>query len=161
MASRLPKDFGSWIAVWFGAGLSPVAPGTMGSLAALPLGGLILWVASPTGWIWLAVASVALLPVGVWAAAGYERAGGQHDSSAIVVDEVVGQWPAMIPIAWSVWWHYLLAFWLFRVLDVLKPWPIRWIDRNTGAWSVMLDDVMAGILAGGLTWFVIDWEIFG
>jgi len=114
------------------------------------------------GWLWLGIASLILLPIGAWAAVAYDRATGQHDSSAIVVDEVVGQWLAMIPIAWGLWWHYLLAFGLFRVFDVLKPWPIRWIDRKVGGgWGVMLDDVLAGVLAGVLTWLAIDLQIFG
>lgn len=151
-----PTGLSGWVAVWFGAGLAPVASGTAGSLAALPLGWLILWATAPSGWLWLALAAVLLFPVGVWAATRHDRATGGHDSSEIVVDEVVGQWLALLPAAWSVWWHILLAFVLFRLFDVLKPWPVGWADRQLpGGWGVMTDDVLAGLWAAALLWIVI------
>lgn len=151
-----PKGLAGWLAVWFGAGLSPVAPGTMGSIAALPPGLLILWLAGPSGWLWLAIAAAVLFPVGVWAANRHDTATGGHDSSEIVVDEVVGQWLALLPAVWPVWWHILLAFVLFRLFDVLKPWPVGWVDRQvSGGWGVMLDDVLAGLWAAALVWVAI------
>jgi len=153
---RRPSGLSGWIAVWFGAGLAPAAPGTAGSLAALPLGWLILWAAAPQGWLWLGIAALALLPIGVWAATRHDQATGGHDASEIVVDEVVGQWLALLPAVWSVWWHILLAFVLFRLFDILKPWPVGWADRQLpGGWGVMVDDVLAGLWAAALLWIVL------
>jgi phosphatidylglycerophosphatase A len=82
---------------------------------------------------------------------------GIHDPPAIVIDEVVGQWLtlALMPVDPVV---YVLGFLLFRVFDVLKPWPANAIDRSvTGGFGVMLDDVVAGIYAGAVLWVVVPW----
>lgn len=169
MAAQRPEGFAGWLAVWFGAGLSPVAPGTAGSLAALPFGAAILWAGGAWGWLWLGLAALLLLPLGAWAAAHYDRQTGGHDASAIVVDEVAGQWIALLPVApitvspiavlGAAWWQFVLAFGLFRLFDIAKPWPIGWIDRRAGGgWGVMADDVAAGLYAGALTWLAIRLE---
>ena len=164
MAARRPVGFAGWLAVWFGAGLSPVAPGTAGSLAALPFGAAILWAGGASGWLWLGLATLLLLPLGAWAAAAYDRQTGGHDNAAIVVDEVAGQWIALLPagpitVSGSVWWHFALAFGLFRLFDIAKPWPAGRIDRQTGGgWGVMADDIVAGLYAGALTWLAIRLE---
>ncbi len=132
------------IATWFGSGLIKPAPGTWGSLAALPFA----WVIATFGESWyLLPAAIALFPVGVWAATEYDRVKESHDSSEIVVDEVVGVWItlAFVPPDWL---HYLVGFVLFRLFDILKPWPVRWADRKiAGGMGVMLDDVLAAIYA--------------
>lgn len=136
------------IATWFGSGYLPKAPGTWGSLAALPFAWVILNF-FPGPYLLLA-ASGALLFVGVWASALHSQTLGSHDAGEIVVDEVVGQWIVLAvapysPLGW------LAAFLLFRFFDVVKPWPISWIDKRvTGGWGIMLDDVVAGLF-GGLT----------
>ena len=164
MAGAWPQGLGGWLAVWFGAGLAPVAPGTAGSIAAVPAGMAILWAGGAWGWLWLGLAALLLLPAGAWAAARHDRQTGGHDASEIVVDEVAGQWIAMMPVApitvlGTVWWQLLLAFVLFRLFDIAKPWPVGWIDRQTaGGWGVMADDVAAGLYAGVLTWLVIRLE---
>lgn len=164
MAAQRPVDFAGWLAVWFGAGLSPVAPGTAGSLAALPFGAAILWAGGASGWLWLGLAVLLLLPLGAWAAAHYDRQTGGHDNAAIVVDEVAGQWIALLPAApitvfAAAWWHYALAFGLFRLFDIVKPWPAGRIDRQIGGgWGVMADDIVAGLYAGALTWLAIRLE---
>ena len=161
MAAARPEGLAGWLAVWFGAGLSPVAPGTAGSLAALPFGAAILWAGGASGWLWLGLATLLLLPLGAWAAAAYDRQAGGHDSAAIVVDEVAGQWTALLPaapmtVSGAAWWHYALAFGLFRLFDIAKPWPVGWIDRRIGGgWGVMADDIAAGLYAGALTWLAI------
>ncbi len=136
------------IATWFGSGYLPKAPGTWGSLAALPFAWGILMVAP--GALALLTASLLLLFVGVWASALHSATLGTHDAGEIVVDEVVGQWIVLAaaplsPLGW------VAAFVLFRFFDVAKPWPISWIDKRvSGGWGIMLDDVVAGIL-GALT----------
>lgn len=146
------------LATWFGAGYAPAAPGTFGSLAALPFGWLI---AHGGGWLSLFAAALVVTGAGVWAADGYMAKSGTHDPGAVVVDEVAGQWLAMVPAAalgalGSI--GIALAFVLFRLFDIVKPWPIRWADRNIeGGLGVMLDDVLAGI-AAGLVWLaVFEW----
>jgi phosphatidylglycerophosphatase A len=139
------RRFATLIATWFGSGYLPKAPGTWGSLAALPFGWVILTVLP--GALPLLAASIVLLFVGVWASSLHSDMLGTHDAGEIVVDEVVGQWIVLAiapfsPLGW------LVAFLLFRFFDVLKPWPISWIDaRVTGGWGIMLDDVVAGLFA--------------
>jgi len=126
----------------FGIGWLPKAPGTWGSLAALPLG---WWMMSSGGpWI-LAAAAIVVFAVGVWACAGYAHATGTHDAGACVIDEVVGQWLVLLVTPLDPMF-YLGAFLAFRLFDILKPWPTGWADRNVhGGFGVMLDDVLAGI----------------
>jgi phosphatidylglycerophosphatase A len=132
------------IATWFGAGLLPRAPGTWGSLAALPFAWLIAWAAGPPG---LVAAALVLFPIGCWAAAATARRLGIHDPAIIVIDEVAGQWLTLAaapfdPLA------YAAGFVLFRFFDVLKPWPVSWADRRIGGGlGIMLDDVLAAVYA--------------
>lgn len=143
----------SIIATWFGSGLLKPAPGTWGTLAALPFA----WVIASLGDTWsipwaLALAAAILFPIGVWAAGRYDVRIGGHDSSEIVVDEVVGVWLALsvVPVDWI---HFAAGFILFRVFDIWKPWPIRWADRSiAGGLGVMLDDVLAGLAAAAALW---------
>lgn len=132
------------IATWFGSGLLKPAPGTWGTLAALPFA----WIIASQGGPWvLAVAALLLFPIGVWASGRYDASTGGHDASEIVVDEVVGVWIALcvVPVDWI---HFIAGFLLFRLFDIWKPWPIRWVDRTVaGGLGVMLDDVLAGLAA--------------
>jgi len=126
----------------FGIGWLPKAPGTWGSLAALPLG----WWLMAGGGAWtLAAATAVVFVIGIWACAGYARATGTHDAGACVIDEVVGQWLVLLVTPLDPLF-YLGAFLVFRVFDILKPWPTGWADRTVhGGLGVMLDDVLAGI----------------
>lgn len=143
------------VATFFGAGLLPWAPGTWGSLAALPLGYLLH---RAGGFPLLALATVALLVAGWWAVARETEGAADPDPGEIVVDEVVGQWIALFPLSAGLWlmgvapgvfpWPgWVGAFVMFRLFDVWKPWPVSWADRQPGATGVMLDDVVAGIMA--------------
>jgi len=142
----------TWLATWFGAGRLPWAPGTWGSLAALPLAWLLLALGGP--WL-LLIAAALVFVLGLWASDRYMKAVGLHDPGAIVIDEVAGQWLTLAiapldPLA------FLLGFVLFRVADVLKPWPANWLDRRVGgAFGVMIDDVAAAVYAGGVLAIVI------
>lgn len=138
------------LATWFGSGLLKPAPGTWGTLAAMPFAWGIA-TAAGSGW-WLLAAAAALFPVGIWAAGQYDRTTGGHDASEIVIDEVVGVWIALavVPVDWL---HYLLGFVLFRLFDIAKPWPIGWLDRRiSGGLGVMADDVVAGVFAAVSLW---------
>jgi phosphatidylglycerophosphatase A len=141
-----------WLACGFGSGLTPVAQGTFGSLAALLPWLLLRSLSMP---LYLSVLVVGFV-VGVWACDVAGRALGVDDHRSLVWDEFIGQWialvplliPALLPIRLSIWWLLLAGFALFRLFDVWKPWPIRWMDRHLkGGMGVMVDDVAAGIFA--------------
>ena len=134
-----------WIASGFGIGLSPVAPGTMGSLAAL----LPWWfyLRHATLAVQLAIIGAAFV-VGVFAANWVIEKTGVQDPSVVVLDEFIGQWIALL-LAPAGWMWMALGFGLFRLFDIWKPWPVRWADRKLhGGVGAMLDDVLAGIYAG-------------
>ena len=133
------------LATWFGSGLLPKAPGTWGSLAALPFA----WVIQTTGGqaALLAAAAIAFL-VGIWASDRMARDIGIKDPGAVVIDEVAGQWLTLAFVPLSAW-GYAAGFALFRLADITKPWPASWADRRVGGGlGIMLDDIVAGLYAG-------------
>ncbi len=136
-------------------GLIRPAPGTWGSLAALPLAWLIHWAG---GFPLLLIAAAAVFALGYWATKVETSAGGDPDPSEIVIDEVVGQWIALFPLSAGLWFAgaaphvfpwpgWVAGFLLFRLFDIWKPWPVSWADGLHGPMGVMLDDVLAGIMA--------------
>lgn len=132
------------IATWFGIGRLRPAPGTIGTLAAMPFGYAIMYCGGP---IALGISAVLLLIIGTFAASRYGQKSGTTDDQSIVVDEVVGLWVAAIPagLHLSPW---IAAFLLFRLFDIWKPWPVSYFDnRSRGGFDVMMDDVIAGIYA--------------
>ena len=132
------------IGTWFGAGLAPVAPGTFGSAATFPLAVVVAIIAADIG---LILAAILLTIVGYWAAETYVQATGDPDPKEIVIDEVAGQ---LLPLSIAPfdWLPWLAAFLLFRLFDIVKPWPCSYIDRNLhGGLGVMADDIAAGIYA--------------
>ncbi|GKY89011.1 phosphatidylglycerophosphatase A family protein [Sinisalibacter aestuarii] len=142
------------IATFFGAGLLKPAPGTWGSLAALPF----VWLLHVLGGPWLfGVAIVAVFLIGWWATRGYTAMTGVEDPSEVVIDEVVGMWIAMLPVSigaaaagagiFALYPGWIAAFFLFRFFDIVKMGPVRWADDRGDAMGVMLDDVFAGIFA--------------
>ncbi|GAB3793750.1 phosphatidylglycerophosphatase A family protein [Dyella agri] len=141
-----------WIACGLGSGLAPVAQGTFGSLAAI-LPWLLLR-ELPLPFYLLAI--VLGFALGVWACERAGRALGVDDHRALVWDEFVGQWIALLPALLAPWWAVLAGFALFRLFDVWKPWPIRVFDRRLhGGLGVMVDDVAAGFCAAILLWFLL------
>jgi phosphatidylglycerophosphatase A len=135
-----------WIACGFGSGLSPVAPGTAGSLVAL-----LPWFAlRELPLPWFVVALIAAFALGVWACDWVVRTLKIADPDAVVWDEFVGQWIALAPLPFlsrDAWW-ILCGFILFRIFDIAKPWPVSWADRRIpGGLGVMLDDIFAGVYA--------------
>jgi phosphatidylglycerophosphatase A len=138
------------IATVAGIGLIKPAPGTWGSLVALPLG---YGIGSTFGSLGLAAASVLVFGLGAWAAGVYEKQSGSHDPGEVVIDEVAGQWVAMLPVIYFGlgWLGVGLAFVLFRLFDIWKPGPIRQLDQSfPGGIGTMIDDVAAGIVAAAL-----------
>lgn len=132
-----------WLAVGFGSGLSPKAPGTFGSLAAIPFFYLLQQLPMPA---YLTLVTLAFV-VGVWACQAATDAIGVEDHGAIVWDEFVGMWITCIALPSGFWW-IVAAFVTFRFFDILKPWPIRWFDNNChGGFGIMIDDVVAGFIS--------------
>lgn len=131
------------LAFGFGSGLSPKAPGTVGTLAAVPLYLLLHYLPLPAYIVVLVVA----FAVGVWLCDRSSKALQCHDHPGIVWDEFVGYWLTML-CAPAGWWWVVVGFLLFRLFDIAKPWPIAWFDRKVpGGLGIMLDDVIAGLVA--------------
>ena len=137
-----------------GVGYLRPAPGTWGSLAGLVLA-YVLYV---LGGLWVFVLAIPLVfAAGWWATIRMTKGAENHDPSEIVVDEVAGQWVALLPViigaahvgvpALSLWPGWIVAFFGFRLFDILKPGPVGWADRRDDPLGVMLDDVIAGLLA--------------
>lgn len=151
-----------WIACGFGAGLSPVAPGTVGSLAALLPWLLLRQLPLP----FYALAIALAFTLGVWVCNWGVNALRVQDPATVVWDEFVGQWIALAPLMWvpneGAW---VLAGWifsgfiLFRVFDIGKPWPVSWADRQIeGGLGVMVDDVLAGLYAASVLAVLLRWQ---
>jgi phosphatidylglycerophosphatase A len=145
------------LATWFGAGLLPLMPGTWGSLAALPFAWVFLRIAGESdGTAVLLVAAVICFFVG-WAATHfYMRHTDRKDPTEVVIDEVAGQWLVLIVANPHVWWHWLAGFLLFRLCDIVKPFPANVIDRRPSALAVMADDTVAA----GYALFILAILIF-
>jgi phosphatidylglycerophosphatase A len=139
------------IATWFGLGFSPIAPGTLGTLAALPL----YYALRGFGSFAVLAAAVVLTLVGVWAAGIVAVHTGKHDPQIVVVDEVAGVLVALAfapPTIAGV----AVAVVLFRIFDMTKPFPARAAERLPGGWGIVIDDVVAGIWAAVLTPALIE-----
>lgn len=142
------------IATLGGVGRLRPAPGTWGSLGALGLAAGLL--ALGGAWLLLA-ATLGAIPLGLWAAGRVIAEGGDADPPSVVIDEVAGQWIALLPVAFgaaradvsvfALWPGWIAAFVLFRLFDVWKPGPVGRADRRGDALGLMLDDVVAGAFA--------------
>lgn len=143
-----------WLACGFGSGLAPVAQGTFGSLAAI-----LPWLLLRQYSLSLNVAVIVIgFAVGVWACDIAGRALRVDDHRSLVWDEFIGQWIALLPALVAPWWTIVLGFALFRLFDVWKPWPIRYVDRRLkGGLGVMTDDVIAGVFAVAVLKLVLIW----
>lgn len=141
--SRQLKNPVVLIAVGFGSGLAPKAPGTAGTVVAVPL--YLLMQSLPL--VSYLLITTCLFIAGIWICAYTAEKLGVHDHPSIVIDEIVGYLITMIA-APEGWLAVVIGFILFRLLDALKPWPISWFDRSVnGGLGIMLDDVVAGIIA--------------
>ena len=136
-------------ATCLGVGYAPVAPGTFGTAVAVPLAWSVF--ALPQ-WGYLALCAAVTL-VAVWAAGRADRVFGEHDAGRIVIDEVAGFLCAMLLVSRADWRLLAAGFVLFRIADIVKPPPARWIDqRLEGGAGVVLDDVVAGAYAALVLW---------
>lgn len=144
------------IATFFGAGLSPKAPGTAGSLATLPLAFVLIYFFGNDG---LSYAIPVVFFIGVWATHQLIKDSAEKDPSKVVIDETAGQLTTFVLIAPQLYHTatakafliYLTGFALFRFFDILKMGPVKWADSKLkNAWGVMLDDMFAGAFAAGV-----------
>ncbi|GHF81030.1 phosphatidylglycerophosphatase A family protein [Thalassotalea marina] len=132
-----------FLALGFGSGLAPKAPGTFGTLAAIPIFLLMSVLAAPI----YAIVVLVMATAGIYICGKAAQDAGVHDHPAIVWDEIVGFVITMflIPVSWH---SVLVGFILFRIFDIFKPWPISWLDKNChGGLGIMLDDIAAGFAA--------------
>lgn len=155
MASSSSEWLRRAIATWFGCGLVPIAPGTVGSLAALALAYCLH---SWAGWppLWIGVLGIFILPLGAWASEAEIRARDRKDPGQVVVDEVAGQWITLAGASVLNWKSWLGAFLLFRLFDIWKPAPARNLEALPGGAGIMADDAMAG-LYGAFLLFTAGW----
>jgi len=131
------------IATAGGAGYSPVAPGTCGTIVTVPLA----WALAGLPYWSLALVIAGVIGVGIWAAGRADQAWGTHDSGRIVIDEVAGYLVTVAAVDRSTWPALAVGFVVFRTLEITKPFPIRWLDQNLpGGFGVVIDDVAAGVL---------------
>ena len=177
---RSPKDYLALAIATCGVGYLPLAPGTWGSLV-----GLALYMAVRGAAMWFfferanaanllqvyygvlvveAVCAVALSLVGTWAASQTEKLSGTKDPSKVVIDEVAGQFIALLTVPFLVdpaWWAIILAFVFFRLFDVVKPYPARRLENIKGGLGVMADDLIAGVYAavGVMIAVCVSWFI--
>ena len=150
-AAQIVKDPLLFLAFGFGSGLARKMPGTMGTVAAIPL----YWALQPAGLTAYSAATLLCLIAGIYLCDQAAKKLQVHDFGGIVWDEIVG----LLITLWGVpanWQNVLIGFALFRVFDIVKPWPIRWLDRHVhGGLGIMMDDVLAGVFAAiGLNWLI-------
>jgi phosphatidylglycerophosphatase A len=143
--------FALLLATWFGCGLSPVAPGTAGSAAAVLIAIGLHHHAGFQPWMLLLLAALLFYPA-VWSAGAAARASGIHDPGFVVVDEVVGQWIALAGARPFYWKSALIGFVLFRLFDIWKPPPVRQLEALPGGLGINADDAMAGAYAALVLW---------
>ncbi len=141
-----------FLAFGFGSGLAKKAPGTFGTLAAIP----VYWLFSQTGIIFYSVLTVIVTVAGVWICGLAAEKLDEHDFGGIVWDEIAGYlitlW--LVPFSWQA---VVVGFVLFRFFDIIKPWPIKWIDQKVhGGLGIMLDDVLAAVFAGALLLLAVN-----
>ena len=139
-----------WIALGFGSGNAPFAPGSFGTLVGIPFVWLLVLVSPLVSAIIIIV--LFLLGVVICDAAATQM--GEHDHPSIVWDEVVGFLITMWAVPFGLW-QVVLGYGLFRFFDIVKPWPIKVLDQRVGGgFGIMIDDVLAGVMAGILLYFI-------
>lgn len=150
------KNIAIILSTGFGIGYAPGAPGTFASLAALPLGYLILFYGSAQV---LFILALCISVLGIWASGAHAEAIGKKDPGSSVIDEIAGQLLAMLPIVpmgnSSDAIPAVCAFFLFRFFDILKPWPICRLERLPGGVGIMADDIAAGLISAALLYWAV------
>jgi phosphatidylglycerophosphatase A len=150
------KNRPAWlIGTVFGCGLSPIAPGTVGSAVGVAAAwALIHFFSLPP--FYLAILAMGLVPIGIWSADVTARMIGKEDPGMVVIDEVLGQWITLAGGLHVNWKMYLIGFGLFRLFDIWKPAPARQFENLPGGQGIVADDLMAG-LYGALVLFALGW----
>jgi phosphatidylglycerophosphatase A len=150
MTNPIASRLATVLATWFGCGLVPKGPGTAGALGAL----LVAYLVPVSPWI---LTAIFLVP-GIWAAGAHARLTGRLDPQDVVIDEVLGQWITLAAaVHTNSWQPWLLAFILFRLFDITKPWPIRRLEHLPGGFGIIFDDVLAGLF-GAVVMQVAGWN---
>ena len=146
---KVLRDPVNFLAFGFGTGLAPIAPGTVGSLPGVA----IAWLSLPLAIEWRLLIGVLLVVAGIWICGQSARRMGVHDHPGIVWDEIAGMYLVLLTVPPSIV-LWALGFLLFRLFDILKPWPIRDLDhRLRGGTGIMLDDLAAALFAALLLGF--------
>jgi phosphatidylglycerophosphatase A len=146
VSSSGPRKLAWVLATWFGFGLSPRAPGTVGTLGAIPL----YLAASRGGWSGVAGVAALVTVAGIWSSSRVASELGAKDPQLVVIDEVAGFLVTMLPVREASESALLAGFLVFRALDILKPWPIRRLERLPSGWGIVLDDVAAGLMGAAV-----------
>ena len=140
-----------FLAFGLGTGASPYAPGTVGTLLGIPL---VYLLSQWSLWVYLLV-TVVLTVIGIWVCDKTSKDIGVHDHGGIVIDEVAGYLVTMIAVPVNVW-TLIAAFFIFRFFDIIKPWPIGWLDKQVqGGVGIMVDDLLAGVYGLAVIWIGI------
>lgn len=134
------------LATWFGCGYFPWGPGTVGTLAAVLMAAAANYYLG-SGRITFVIATVMLLPVGIWSATQTERLLQREDPGLVVIDEVLGLWVTLLGATRLNWKSFLAAFVLFRIFDIWKPWPVRKLEALPEGTGIIADDLAAGVYA--------------
>ena len=153
MNKNKPNKLTIYLATAGGIGRVPFAPGTWASIAALPFAVILHLFGGP--WL-LSISIVIIFFIGIGASNKYALYLEQEDPGSIVIDEFCGQWLAILPVAMD-WRYYFIAFIIFRIAAILKPWPCKNAERIPGGMGIMLDDICAGIYAGIFTLMIATW----
>jgi len=144
------KTLARVLATWFGCGYVPKGPGTAGSLGAL----IVAWpLRQQPSWFFALLALILLAPA-IWSAGSTALQVGKKDPQIVVIDEVVGQWIALAGALTYSLGAWIIAFALFRAFDIWKPWPVRQLERLPSGTGIVMDDVMAGIYAALVLYFI-------
>jgi phosphatidylglycerophosphatase A len=158
--TRSAKNFIAFtIATFFGAGYGKPGPGTWGSVAAVLLWSIYAWAFHPARHILLLALATGIafaILAGVPAATVAARVSGREDPGFVVIDEVAGQWIALLGCPFD-WWHPLIALVLFRLFDITKPFPARQLESLPEGLGIVFDDVAAGLYAWGIAAFLRIW----
>ncbi|HSZ74665.1 MAG TPA: phosphatidylglycerophosphatase A [Rhizomicrobium sp.] len=155
MMEQPSKRWPAYIATLFGIGRTRYAPGTVTSLVALPFAAIIHYYA---GSFFLLLAAILASAVGAWACDLYSKKIGKSDPAECVIDELAGQWLACAFAHFTIA-GYVLAFVLFRLFDITKLWPISLAERVPGGVGIMLDDIVAAVMAGAILAAAQHWGV--
>ena len=146
----LNKKLITFLATGFGSGLSPIAPGTAGTL----VGVLICLLCLPMPWSLRLIFVIVLLTLSIYVSGQAEKIYRKKDDQRIVIDEIIGLQITMLPVAINIL-NLCCGFVLFRIFDIVKPFPLKNLQRLPGGWGVVMDDVAAGIYAGAIMWLLV------